>query len=244
MKPAPWSRRATGVHAAGHVICFLHQCHFSSSVCEMESGVYTMAFNGSSSGANYLCGGCADVTPKQLFPPVTKRERAPRERVQTTHVCAVDVLTLDCLTGSCADRARTWHWGAVAAIVPALQAAFPLCGGTGCFNGLWTPCSIVSFSQPRPHAGKSICSLPAAHTSGLCLEEASQGLRGAERAEVVPALGRVFRGAAGSLSRCVTAFSVFAHRSLGPTLVSQRVPIQLPSLLLAAWAQLPKWWRR
>lgn len=43
---------------------------------------------------------------------------------------------------------------------------------------------------------------------------------------------------------CLIAFFILTQKSLGHTMVSQRVPIKLHSLLLATWAQLTKWWQR
>lgn len=84
------------------------------------------------------------------------------------------------------------------------------------------PGSIVSFSQPRPDAGESICSRRP-HLSGLSLEEASQGLCGAERAGVGPALGRVFRGAA--VCRGVCWLSLSSHTDLWGPLWSLNVSL-------------------
>lgn len=202
---------------------------FPSSACETESGAYT-------TGIQWLVFRCqlsvwwlCRRDPKAIVPSSYK-ERAGARRGCADNTGARWMFSpFDCLPGLCADRQSLAPAPrGCAAIVPAVRAAFPLCGRTGCFHGPWTPRRHCLFLPLRPDAGESMCSrrprLSRRVTRRCRAWRKVPGACGAERAEVVPALGRVFREAA-VCRRCLMAFSISTRGSLGPTLVSQRVPV-------------------
>lgn len=95
MKLALWSRLAIGIHSAGNIICFLCQCHFSSSVYEMESGSLHNQHSMAHLQVPIICGGCAYMIQKQFFPPVTKRKQTHQiAYVDKTFVCVLNFFTL------------------------------------------------------------------------------------------------------------------------------------------------------